>query len=107
MKKFLHLALVLLLAANTAQAGNDYLQKFENYSVMSMGGNVLRFTIPIWVYGDKSGHNTYYLNPHTANNDNQRDSYLWYSVISENADPQRGNSSVHRIVSFGGTRQSN
>lgn len=99
--------LVLLFVPATAHAGNDYLQKFENYSVMSMGGNVLRFTIPIWVYGDKSGHNTYYLNPHTANNDNQRDSYLWYSVISENADPQRGNSSVHRIVSFGGTRQSN
>lgn len=102
------LALIgLLFVPNRAQAGNRYLQDFENYSVMSMGGNVLRFTIPIWVYGDKSGHNTYYLNPHTANNDNQRDSYLWYSVISENEDPQRGNSSVHRIVSFGGTRKSN
>ena len=105
MKKFLHVALVLLLAATSLQAGNRYLQDFENYSVMSMGGNVLRFTIPIWVYGE-GDDNTYYLNPHSANNDNKRDSYLWYSLTTDGT-PSRGASSVHRIVSFGGARTPN
>ena len=97
--------LAMTFVPQSAYAGNDYLQQFENYSVMSMGGNVLRFTIPIWVYGEKSGHNTYYLNPHSANTDNKTDSYLWYSVIGEDPTPARGN--VHRIVSFGGARQPN
>ncbi|MBO7457697.1 MAG: hypothetical protein J6T80_00385, partial [Paludibacteraceae bacterium] len=105
MKKFLHLALVLLLAVTNIHAGNRYLQDFENYSVMSMGGNVLRFTIPIWVYGE-GDDNTYYLNPHSANNDNKRDSYLWYSLTTDGT-PSRGASSVHRIVSFGGARNPN
>ena len=91
-----------LLMPKTVHAGNEYLQQFENYSVMSMGGNVLRFEIPVWVYG--SGGNTYYLNPHTANNDNKRDSYLWFS---EKKGDKRGSSTAHRIVSFGATRHSN
>ena len=95
--------LMMPCVQQSALAGNDYLQKFDNYSVMSMGNGVLRFTIPVWVYGEGSD-NTYYLNPHTANNSDINDSYLWYS---ETAGATRGSSSVHRIVSFGGTRESN
>ena len=51
-----------MLAPCKVQAGNDYLQKFDNYSIMSMGNGVLRFTIPLWIYGE-GDDNTYYLNP--------------------------------------------
>ena len=101
---FLAAMMAGLLMPQKAQAGdfNEYLQQFENYSVMSMGGNVLRFEIPVWVYCNTHsyvGDQTYYLNPHTANNDNKRDSYLWFS---EKKGDKRGSSTVHRIVSFGG-----
>ena len=92
-----------LLMPATVQAGNEFLQQFENYTVMSMGGNVLRFEIPVWVYGE-GDDNSYYLNPHTANNDNKRDSYLWFS---EENGSKRGASSVCRIVSFGAARRDN
>ena len=103
MKRFLYLALVLLLAVTTAQAGNKYLQEFDNYSVMSMGGNVLRFTIPIWVYG-QGDDNTYYLRAYHANNDNTLNSYLWYSETNNDT---RGSATVHRIASFGGPGRAN
>ena len=85
------------------QAGNKYLQQFENYSVMSMGGNVLRFTIPIWVYGE-GDDNTYYLRAYSANDNNTKNSYLWYS---ETNDDTRGSATVHRIASFGGPGRAN
>lgn len=103
MKKFLHLALVLLLAVTNMHAGNSYLQKFDHYQVTSMGGNVLRFTIPIWVYGE-GDDNTYYLRSFTENDNNKNNSYLWYS---ETSGPNRGDASVHRIVSFGAQRKPN
>ena len=95
--------MMLSLLPLTAQAGNDYLQQFDNYTVMSMGNNVLRFTIPVWVYG-QGDDNTYYLNPHSSNSNDTNDSYLWYSEVNGDT---RGSATVHRIVSFGGTRNSN
>ena len=103
MKKYLSLAILLLLASYTVHAGNSYLQKFDHYQVTSMGGNVLRFTIPIWVYGE-GDDNTYYLRSFTENDNNKNNSYLWYS---ETSGPNRGDASVHRIVSFGAQRKPN
>jgi len=92
-----------LLLSKTAQAGNEYFDTFDNYQVMSMGNGVLRFTIPVWVYGDGSDR-TYYLAPHTNANDNTNDSYLWFS---EKDGESRGSADVHRIVTFGAQRYSN
>ena len=92
-----------MLAPCKVQAGNDYLQKFDNYSIMSMGNGVLRFTIPLWIYGEDDD-NTYYLNPQTANNNNTNNSYVWFS---EQPGQGRGSANVHRIASFGATRQAN
>ena len=78
MKKYVLTVLIALMIVPCVHAGNDYLQKLDNYSVMSMGNGVLRFTIPLWIYGEGSD-NTYYLNPHTANNSDINDSYLWFS----------------------------
>ena len=83
--------------------GNEFLQDFGNYSVISMGGNVLRFEIPVWVYGEGRDR-SYYFRPYTDNDDNKRNAYLWYS---EKDGDKRGSSTVHRIVSFGGTQDSN
>ncbi len=94
---------VFMLAPCKVQAGNDYLQKFDNYSIMSMGNGVLRFTIPLWIYGEGDG-NTYYLNPHTANDNDANDSYVWFSELPGQG---RGSANVHRIASFGATRQEN
>ena len=92
-----------MLAPFTARAGNDYLQKLDNYSIMSMGNGVLRFTIPLWIYGE-GDDNTYYLNPHTANDNDANDSYVWFSELPGQG---RGSANVHRIASFGATRQAN
>ena len=94
---------VFMLIPLRAQAGNDYLQKFDNYSIMSMGNGVLRFTIPLWIYGE-GDDNTYYLNPQTANNNNTNNSYVWFS---EQPGQGRGSANVHRIASFGATRNPN
>ena len=94
---------VFMLVPLRAQAGNDYLQKFDNYSIMSMGNGVLRFTIPLWIYGE-GDDNTYYLNPQTANNNNTNNSYVWFS---EQPGQGRGSANVHRIASFGATRNPN
>ncbi|GEM_PF-3636008 len=95
---------LLLLAPFKAQAANKYLQKFENYSVMSMGDNVLRFTIPLWVYG-KGSDNFHYLEAHWDNNDNKKDSYIWYSL--ETGSQSLSSPNVHRIASFGADRGGN
>ena len=94
---------VFMLVPLRAQAGNEYLQKFDNYSIMSMGNGVLRFTIPLWIYGE-GDDNTYYLNPQTANNNNTNNSYVWFS---EQPGQGRGSANVHRIASFGATRNPN
>ncbi|MBR6829242.1 MAG: hypothetical protein IKM83_01335, partial [Paludibacteraceae bacterium] len=86
---------VFMLVPLRAQAGNEYLQKFDNYSIMSMGNGVLRFTIPLWIYGE-GDDNTYYLNPQTANNNNTNNSYVWFS---EQPGQGRGSANVHRIAS--------
>ena len=93
----------MTLIPSQTKASNNYLTTFGNYQVVSMGNNVLRFTIPLWVYGSGDDR-TYYLEPNTANNNNERDCYLWYS---EQDGQQRGAESVHRIVSFGAMRNPN
>ena len=108
MKRFTRLLLVVammtgLLMPSSTQAGNNYLNNFDSYSVMSMGNNVLRFTIPVWVYG-KGDDRTYYLEPHSENSNNQNDSYLWFS---EEDGQSRGSDKVQRIVSFGAMRNPN
>jgi len=99
MKRLLYLTVVLLMAAmsvSTVQA-NDYLEQERHYTVMSMGNGVLRFYVPIWVYGRA---NDYYLE---GRNDfgSTEDSYIWYST-SPNA--SRGSSTVHRIASVSAVR---
>ena len=86
----------LLLLPLRARA-NDYLEQSGHYTVMSLGQGVLRFTIPVWVYGSV---NDYYLYCSNGAND-QNDSYLWYS--SSNS-ANRGGSNVHRFVSVRGER---
>ena len=92
------LALLGLLAVpNTAQAGNDYLDKFENYSVMSMGGNVLRFKIPVWVYGEGS-NTSYFLWPNNET-DGELQSYVFYKTTD--------GTKTGRIATFGGQQSEN
>ena len=90
---------VMMLTLYTASLhayGNDYLEKFQHYSVMSMGNGVLRFNIPIWVWGN-TAENDYYLYCCSDANSTD-DSYIWYS---SNASASRGGGDVHRCVSFG------
>ena len=96
-------AVMMLMMPFMAQAGNSWLWTFDNYQVMSMGDNVLRFTFPVWVYG-KGSNSTIYTERHSANNDNMKDTYLWYSEVNGS---QRGSADVHRIVSFGADRKHN
>ena len=78
-------------------SGNDYLEKHQHYSVMSMGQGVLRFTIPVWVYGAVNDYDL-----HCSDNANDlNDSYLWYSPSNS---ANRGGSNVHRFVSVKGER---
>jgi len=96
MKRFLYLTVVLLLAAMSVHA-NDYLEEKGHYAVMSMGNGVLRFKVPVWVYGRV---NDYYLESgknHTGNDD----SYIWYS-LSPNA--KKGDAGVHRIATVAAVR---
>ena len=80
--------------AMTVQA-NDYLEQQKHYTVMSMGEGVLRFYIPVWVYGRA---NDYYLWGSTNFNGNH-DSYLWYQM-AEGSDQ-----SIHRIASVAGVQR--
>ncbi len=68
---------------------NDYLEQQNHYTVISMGEGVLRFYIPIWVYGS---WNDYYLWGST-NFTGNHDSYVWYQM-TEGSDQSR-----HRIAS--------
>ena len=95
---FLHSALslltaLLLISPMAVHAENDYLEHENHYTVQTMGDGVLRFTIPIWVYG---AVNDYYLEC-SQNRDDNNDSYVWYS--QENG-VNRGTASVHRIASI-------
>lgn len=96
-------AVMMLMMPFMAQAGNSWLWTFDNYQVMSMGDNVLRFTFPVWVYG-KGSNSTIYTERHSANDNNKKDTYLWYSEVNGS---QRGSADVHRIVSFGADRKHN
>ena len=86
----------MVLFPQRAQA-NDYLEHPEHFTVMSMGQGVLRFYVPVWVYG---AYNDYYVNCSDGANDNS-DSYIWYSDAN-NAD--RGGGNVHRAISVRGIR---
>ena len=97
MKRFLYVVALCLLAAATSVQANDYLEQERHYTVMSMGNGVLRFYVPIWVYGRA---NDYYLEGHNDFSSTE-DSYIWYST-SPNA--SRGSSSVHRIASVSAVR---
>ena len=97
MRKFWYLIVVLLLAGmsvSTVQA-NDYLEQQKHYTVMSMGEGVLRFCIPVWVYGRA---NDYYLWG-SSNFTWSHDSYVWYQM-TEGSDQ-----SVHRIASVAGVQR--
>lgn len=88
----------LLLAGTEQVQANDYLEQDRHYTVMSMGNGVLRFYVPIWVYGS---YNDYYLDGNT-NFGSTEDSYIWYSTSYK---PSRGSSSVHRIASIAAVRK--
>lgn len=77
---------------------NDYLEVGSHYSAMSMGNGVMRFTIPVWVYGS---YNDYYLWGSDDAQDNN-DSYLFWS---EHDYAGRGGADVHRFVSVRGERK--
>lgn len=87
------MSLLLLVTANVQ--ANDYLEQQKHYTVMSMGDGVLRFYIPVWVYGRA---NDYYLWGST-NFNGSHDSYLWYQM-TEGSDH-----SVHRIASVAGVQR--
>lgn len=88
-------AFFLLVFVSTSHAiGNDYLEKFNHYSVMSMGNGVLRFNVPIWVWGN-TAQRDYFLNCSPSANDSL-DSYIWYSSNSNVAHRNQ----VTRAVSF-------
>ena len=75
MKRLTYMIVSLLLAwigVKTAKA-NDYLEQQSHYTVMSMGEGVLRFYIPVWVYGSA---NDYYLWG-SDNFNGSHDSYVW------------------------------
>ncbi len=91
------LAVLVSLASVHVRGANDYLEKQNHYTVMSMGNGVLRYTIPVWVYG---AANDYYLWGSDASDDNN-DSYLFWS---EHNYAGRGGADVHRFVSVRGVR---
>ena len=66
-------AVVALLTISGQKArANDYLEEKGHYTVMSMGNGVLRFKVPVWVYGRA---NDYYLESSKERNKND-DSYV-------------------------------
>ncbi len=91
------LAVLVSLASVHVHGANDYLEQQKHYTVMSMGNGVLRYTIPVWVYG---AANDYYLWGSDASDDNN-DSYLFWS---EHNYAGRGGADVHRFVSVRGVR---
>ncbi len=98
-RKHLHLrlwvtmALTMFVSVARLHAGeNDYLESFSHYHVTSMGNGVLRFNIPVWVWGNKGQHD-YYLRCSDACNQ-ANDTYIWYSLD--------GSSENKRCISFGG-----
>ena len=97
MKRFLTFVFCTLCLCTFTVQANDYLEQQKHYTVMSMGNGVLRFTIPIWVYG---AVNDYYLEGDNNFSSND-DSYIWYST---SANAGRGGSSVHRIASVSARR---
>ncbi len=94
-KSIFCVALLCLLAVTTSVQANDYLEQQKHYTVMSMGDGVLRFYIPVWVYGRA---NDYYLWG-SSNFTWSHDSYLWYQM-AEGSDQ-----SVHRIASVAGVQR--
>lgn len=90
------LAVLVLVCLLPQQAqANDYLEQQKHYTVMSMGEGVLRFYIPVWVYGRA---NDYYL--WGSDNFNwSHDSYVWYQM-TEGSDQN-----VHRIASVAGVQR--
>ena len=90
-------ALMMMVMVSQQVQANDYLEQERHYTVQSMGNGVLRFYVPIWVYGRV---NDYYLegNNNFSSND---DSYIWYST---NPGVGRGDGSVHRIASVSAVR---
>ena len=95
MKRIFDVVLFGLLAMTTSVQANDYLEQQKHYTVMSMGEGVLRFYIPVWVYGRA---NDYYLWG-SSNFTWSHDSYLWYQM-AEGSDQ-----SVHRIASVAGVQR--
>ncbi len=94
-KSIFCVALLWLLAVATGVQANDYLEQKQHYTVMSMGDGVLRFYIPVWVYGRA---NDYYLWG-SYSFTGSHDSYVWYKM-TEGSDQ-----SVHRIASVAGVQR--
>lgn len=105
MRKFysflLALVVMTMLVPSTAQAGNRYLWTFENFQALSMGNGVVRFTLPVWVYG-KGSNSTEYLSREWAIGDWTKESYVFYRE-----DPNAGIDGMHRIMTFGADRGNN
>ncbi|MBQ4394089.1 MAG: hypothetical protein II825_02145 [Paludibacteraceae bacterium] len=95
MKNRLLITLLCVMSLAMTVQANDYLEQQKHYTVMSMGEGVLRFYIPVWVYGRA---NDYYLWGSTNFNGNH-DSYLWYQM-AEGSDQ-----SIHRIASVAGVQR--
>ncbi len=65
-----------------------------------MGNNIIRFTLPVWVYGKGSNH-TEYLQRNWDIGDPLKDSYIVYSEVQGDFD------NAHRIMTFGADRGNN
>ena len=96
----LMIAALSLAGVSPIYAGNKYLWTFDNFQAMSMGGNVIRFTLPVWVYGKGSNH-TEYLSREWNIGDPLKDSYIVYSEVQGDFD------NAHRIMTFGADRGNN
>ena len=94
-QRLVYLTLLLLSLSLTSVRANDYLEQQSHYTVMSMGEGVLRFYIPVWVYGSA---NDYYLWG-SDNFNGSHDSYVWYQM-TEGSDQN-----VHRIASVAGVQR--
>ena len=94
------IAALSLAGVSPICAGNKYLWTFDNFQATSMGGNVIRFTLPVWVYGKGSNH-TEYLSREWNIGDPLKDSYIVYSEVQGDFD------NAHRIMTFGADRGNN